>query len=109
MLGGPARRGRGAGGGAAETARDAGFRPAVVEFTFVELLWSIRLAQGRLGELEPLVETVRTLPDRPAWWFAGEAQLACERGDLEAARNALADARSAGLLQAPRGHAWSSR
>jgi hypothetical protein len=46
------------------------------------------------------------MPDRPPWWRIAETQLACERGDEEAARTALADAIETGLLQTPRGFAW---
>ena len=92
----------------AEAAREAGAPPSVVEFQFVGLLWCIRAAQGRLAELEPLVGMVRALPDRPAWSFASEAQLACELGDPGAAGSALAEAVARGLLEAPRIIGWTT-
>ena len=92
----------------AEAAREAGAPPSVVEFQFVGLLWCIRAAQGRLAELEPLAGMVRALPDRPAWSFAGEAQLACELGDPSAAGSALAEAVARGLLEAPRILGWTT-
>jgi hypothetical protein len=92
----------------AEAAREAGAPPSVVEFQFVGLLWCIRAVQGRLPELDPFVGMVRALPDRPAWSFAGEAQLACEMGDPGAARCALDEAVARGLLEAPRIVGWTT-
>ena len=92
----------------AEAGREAGAPPAVVEFTFAGLVWCIRAVQGRLAELEPLFGMVRALPDRPAWSFASEAQLACELGDRDAAGSALAEAVARGLLQAPRSLGWTT-
>ena len=89
----------------AEAGREAGAPPSVIEFTFAGLLWCIRAVQGRLAELEPLVAMVRALPDRPAWSFASEAQLACELGDRDAAGSALAEAVDRGP---PRGAAQRS-
>jgi AAA ATPase domain len=91
-----------------EAGRAAGAPASVVEFSFAGLLWCIRAVQGRLPELEPLAAMVRALPDRPAWSFASEAQLACELGDLDAARGALAEAVARGLLDAPRTLGWTT-
>ena len=92
----------------ADTAGAGAFPAAVVEFAFTALLWCIRIAQGRLAEMESLAALVRTIPDRPAWTFAGEAQLQWELGEPDAARAAMADAVAAGLLQAPRSFAWGT-
>jgi hypothetical protein len=92
----------------AEAGRAAGAPPSVVEFTFAGLLWCIRAVQGRLAELEPLSAMLRALPDRPAWSFATEAQLASELGDPGAAASALAEAVARGLLQAPRALGWTT-
>jgi DNA-binding SARP family transcriptional activator len=91
-----------------EAAREAGAPPSVVEFTFAGTLWCIRAVQGRLAELEPLAGMVRALPDRPAWSFASEAQLACELGDSRAAGSALAEAVARGLLESPRTLGWTT-
>jgi hypothetical protein len=92
----------------AEAARQAGAPPSVIEFTFAGTLWCIRAVQGRLPELEPLFDMVRALPDRPAWSFASEAQLACELGDPGVAGSALAEAVARGLLEAPRTLGWTT-
>jgi hypothetical protein len=95
-------------GRAAEVGRDGGFQPSVVEFTFVGILLCIRLAQGRVSELEAVTAGARTLPNRPAWSFTTEAQVALARGDRDAARGAMAHAVERGLLTAPRNHAWGT-
>jgi DNA-binding SARP family transcriptional activator len=95
-------------GRAAEVGRDGGFQPSVVEFTSVGLLLCIRLAQGRVSELEAVTAGARTLPARPAWSFTAEAQVALARGDRDAARDAMAHAVARGLLQTPRNHAWGT-
>jgi len=92
----------------ADTAREGAFPPSVIEFSFIALLWCIRVVQGRVAELEPLAGAVRAMPERPAWSFASEAQLAWEIGDPATARRALSDAVDAGLLQAPRSFAWGT-
>jgi hypothetical protein len=92
----------------AETARAAAFPDSVVEFAFIALMWCIRMAQGRVRELQSLVGAVRGMPDRPAWSFVGEAQLLLELGELDAARGAMASAVDAGLLQAPRSFSWGT-
>jgi DNA-binding SARP family transcriptional activator len=92
----------------AETARAAAFPESVVEFSFMALVWCLRLAQGRVAELQSLVGLVRTMPDRPAWSYVGEAQLLLELGELDAAREAMASAVDAGLLRSPRSFAWGT-
>jgi DNA-binding SARP family transcriptional activator len=95
-------------GRAAEVGRDGGFQPSVVEFTFVGLLLCIRLAQGRVSELEAVTAGARTLPNRPAWSFTTDAQVALARGDRDGARAAMAHAVERGLLRSPRNHAWGT-
>jgi DNA-binding SARP family transcriptional activator len=92
----------------AEAGREAGAPPSVIEFTFAGTLWCIRAVQGRLAELEPLASMVRALPDRPAWSFASDAQLAWELGDPGGAGSALAEAVTRGLLEAPRTLGWTT-
>jgi DNA-binding SARP family transcriptional activator len=92
----------------AEAAQAAGAPRSVIEFNFAGLVWCIRSVQGRLAELEPLAGMVRTLPDRPAWSFVTEAQLACELGDRDGARSALAEAVARGLLESPRTLGWTT-
>ena len=92
----------------AETARAAAFPASIVEFSSIALLWCLRVAQGRIAELESLVGAVRTMTDRPPWSFVGEAQVLLELGDLDAASAAMASAVDAGLLQAPRSFAWGT-
>ena len=87
-----------------------GRRPAsIVEFSSIGLLWCIRAGQGRLAELEPLFGLVRALPDRPAWSFAGEAQLAASWATpTPRAAAPLTRPSPAGLLQAPRSFGWAT-
>ena len=92
----------------ADTAREAAFPASVVELTFAELLSCIRVAQGRHSDLESPAGMVRPPPDRPAWSFVIDAQLACGLGDPDAARTAIDDAVDAGLLRAPRSFAWGT-
>jgi uncharacterized tellurite resistance protein B-like protein len=89
----------------AQAGRQAGFRPSVVEPTLAALIWHIRLAQGRLAEIEPLAGPATAA--RAAWRSLADAQIALARDDRDGARGALADATAAGLLNTPRGPAWS--
>jgi DNA-binding SARP family transcriptional activator len=88
--------------------REAGFPPVIVQTRFAALLWSIRVVQGRLTELEAIFRSAAdAMPARPAWTFVSQAQLDWEAGHPDAAHAALEQAFAHGLLEQPSGAAWA--
>ncbi len=91
-----------------QAALEAGFDPAVVQGAAASMLWCIRRAQGRLGELWEAMPDLDSGPNALAWVHAGIAQVAMARGDERTARRALGIAFDKGVLEMPRGLYWLS-
>jgi hypothetical protein len=69
-------------------------------------IYTVRDAQGRLGELEPaMVQAARDNPGIPGL-RAGVAHAYCERGALDEARAVLADVRAKGFDAFPMDAVW---
>ena len=92
---------------AGQTPLAAGTPPQVVQSHVGPLIWCIRVLQGRFDELDRLTAGVLTGPERSAWSYVSEAQLAQARNDRDAAAAHFARALERGLLAMPRGVPWA--